>query len=174
MKTYKIDLTHSSVSFKIRHLLISNVTGQFRNFDATLEKPAEDFSEARVTFVAQTNSVETNNEQRDAHLKSADFFDVVNHPEIKFVSTAVQKLDEESYKITGDLTIKSITKSVDINATFNGETTDGYGQVKIGFEGETKINRKEFGLTWSMATEAGQIVVGDDVKLQFDVQFIEQ
>ncbi|MGF7230875.1 YceI family protein [Arachidicoccus sp.] len=174
MKTYKIDPLHSSVSFKIRHLLISNVTGQFTNFEATLEKPGDDFSGAKVTFVAQTNSVDTNNEQRDNHLKSADFFDAENHPEIKFVSTGVQKSDEESYKITGDLTIKNITKAVTINATFNGETTDGYGQVKIGFEGDTKVNRKEFGLTWGMVTEAGQVVVGDDVKLQFDVQFTQQ
>lgn len=174
MKTYKIDQVHSNVSFKIRHLLISNVTGNINNFDAILEKPNEDFTDAKVTFTADMSSVSTNNEQRDGHLKSADFFDVEKFPELKFVSTNVKKTGDTEYAITGDLTIKDVTKPLVINAEFNGETVDGYGQTKIGFEADAKLNRKEYGLTWSMATEAGQIVVGDDVKLHFDIQFIAQ
>ncbi|ANI90037.1 hypothetical protein A9P82_12540 [Arachidicoccus ginsenosidimutans] len=173
MATYKIDITHSSVSFKIRHLLISNVTGNFTSFDATLEKDGDDFLNAKVSFTAQTASVDTNNEQRDAHLKSADFFDAEKFPEIKFVSTGVEK-DGDIYDITGDLTIKDVTKSVVLRAEYNGETVDPYGQTKIGFEGSGKINRKDFGLTWSAVTEAGSVVVGDDVKLLFDVQFVKQ
>ncbi|HEY0297941.1 MAG TPA: YceI family protein [Arachidicoccus sp.] len=173
MKTYKIDSAHSSVCFKIRHLLISNVSGHFKIFDGSLEKIGDDFTGAKVDFVAQVDSIDTSNEQRDAHLKSADFFDVEKHPEIKFVSTSIEK-DADSYKVAGELSIKGITKNVILNTTFNGETVDGYGQTKIGFEGDTKINRKDFGLTWSMTTEAGGIVVADDVKLEFDVQFVQQ
>lgn len=174
MKTYKIDPTHSSVSFKIRHLLISNVNGSFHDFEGSLQRPNEDFTGSDVIFSVHAGSVYTGNEQRDAHLKGPDFFSADEFPLIRFASTHVEKKSVSEYILTGDLTIKEVTKKVDIDLEYNGETEDGHGQTKIGFDGETKLNRKEFGLNWSMVTETGKVVVGDDVKLQFEMQLVQQ
>ena len=172
MKNYKIDPAHSDVMFKVRHLLISNVSGKFKIFEGELDRVNDDFSESKVSFFAKVDSIDTGNDQRDGHLKSPDFFDVEKYPDIRFSSTRFTK-DGDDCTISGDLTIHGVTKNISLNATFNGETTDPYGQKKIGFEGRGKISRQDFGLTWSATTETGSIVVSDDVKLEFDVQFIQ-
>lgn len=173
MATYKIDASHSDIIFKVKHLMITTVTGQFKSFDATLSADAEDFSDAVVTFTADINSVDTRSEQRDTHLKSDDFFAAEKYPELKFTSTSFEK-NSDSHVLKGNLTIRDITKPVELKADFNGVVVDPWGQTKVGFEAEGKIKRKEFGLGWDAVTEAGGIVVSDEVKLQFHVQFVKQ
>lgn len=169
-----IDPTHSEVEFKVKHLMISTVTGKFNSFNAEVSTPGEDFSQANVHFTADAASITTGNEQRDGHLKSDDFFNAEKFPQLVFKSTAVSKHSDNQFKITGDLTIRDITKSVTLDVEFNGTMTDPYGQHKAGFEVTGKINRKEFGLQWSATTETGGIVVSDDVKIHCNVQFVKQ
>ncbi|MFY7652062.1 MAG: YceI family protein [Chitinophagaceae bacterium] len=174
MATYQIDPLHSEIVFKVKHLMISTVTGNFNSFDASMQTDADDFENAAISFSAQANSISTNNEQRDGHLKSADFFDAEKYPEIKFVSTSFKKKNDEQYILVGNLTIKDQTHSVELAAEYGGTMTDFYGQTKVGFEVSGKISRSQFGLTWSAVTEAGGIVVSDEIKLQLAVQFIKQ
>lgn len=171
---WAIDPTHSEVTFKVKHLVISTVSGSFSSFDGTVETEGDDFEDAQVEFSIDVNSISTNQEQRDAHLKSADFFDSETFPKITFRSTGFTKAGEDDYKLTGDLTIKDVTKPVTLDVEYGGSTTDFYGNYKAGFEVNGKINRKEFGLVWHAVTEAGSIVVGDDIKLNMNVQFIKQ
>lgn len=173
MTTYKIDAAHSDILFKVKHLMITTVTGQFKNFDATLVTASEDFSNASVSFTADVNSIDTRSEQRDGHLKSDDFFNAEKFPQLKFTSTSFSK-NGTGYVVKGDLTIRDITKPVEFHADFNGTMADPWGQTKIGFEAEGTIKRKEFGLKWDGITETGGVVVSDDVKLQLNVQFIKQ
>ena len=173
MENYKIDTAHSEILFKVKHLMITNVTGQFKDFDATLTSSKEDLSDAQVTFTANVDSIDTSNEQRDAHLKATDFFDVEKFPNLKFVSTSVETNGDELV-LKGDLTIRDVAKPVELKADYNGSVVDPWGQTKIGFEAEGKIKRKEFGLTWDAVTEAGNIMLSDDVKLQLNVQFVKQ
>ena len=167
---WNIDPTHSEIQFKVKHLVISTVTGHFRQFEGTVETEGDDFDTATIHFEADTASVDTNQPQRDEHLRSAEFFDSEQYPKMTFQSTTFEKTGDESYKVTGDLTIKGITKPVELKAEFGGSMTDFYGNYKSGFEISGKINRKEFGLTWDAVTEAGGIVVGDEVKLALNVQ----
>src|SRR5690349_11953482 len=174
-KTWAIDPMHSEVQFKIKHLMITNVTGSFNIFQATVETEDEDFMKAKVSFTADVASIDTGNEQRDGHLQSADFFDAKKYPQIKFVATKYENVDNDgSYDIYGDLTIKDVTKNVKLSVEFGGVVSDAYGNVKAGFSINGKINRKDFGLTWSAVTEAGGIVVSDEVKLMAEIQLIEQ
>ncbi|HYF03820.1 MAG TPA: YceI family protein, partial [Patescibacteria group bacterium] len=155
--TWKIDPTHSEIQFKVKHLMITTVTGYFKTFDATVETEGDDFSKAtRIEFTADINSIETNNEQRDTHLKSADFFDAANHSELKFVGRSYEANGDRA-KLHGDLTIRGTTKPITLDVEFAGTVTDPYGQHKAGFTLDTKVSRKEFGLLWNAATEAGQI-----------------
>ncbi len=174
MATYKIDPAHSEILFKVKHLMITNVTGSFGTFDGTLESESADFSDAKATFEADINSITTNNEQRDGHLKSDDFFSAEKFPKLTFVSTSFVKVNDEDYKLTGDLTIKGVTKSVTLDVVYGGTTNDPWGQTKAGFEINGKINRKDFGLVWGVVTEAGSVLLGDDVKLALNVQFTKQ
>ena len=174
MSTYKIDASHSEIIFKVKHLMITNVTGSFQQFDASMESTNDDFSDATIKFEANVDSISTNNEQRDGHLKSDDFFSAEKYPTINFVSSAFTKQAGNNYSLKGDLTIKGITKPVELNVELGGEMKDPYGQHKVGFEINGKFNRSEFGLTWSATTEAGGIVVSDEVKLQMEVQMIKQ
>lgn len=173
MATYKIDASHSDILFKVKHLMITTVTGNFKSFDATLTAEAEDFSDAQVSFSADVNSLDTRSEQRDGHLKSDDFFNAEKFPELKFTSTSFSK-NGDGYVLKGDLTIRDITKPIELKADYNGAMVDPWGQHKVGFEAEGIIKRKEYGLSWDAVTEAGGIVVSDDVKLQLNVQFIKQ
>ncbi len=154
--------------------MITNVTGSFTKFDATLESSNEDFSDAKIAFEAETASISTNNEQRDGHLKSDDFFAADKFPKLSFTSTSFTKKGDDAYTLVGDLTIRDVTKSVELAVEYGGTATDPYGQVKAGFEINGKINRKDFGLTWGAVTEAGGVVVSDEVKLHLNVQMIKQ
>lgn len=170
---WSIDPTHSEVLFKVKHLMITTVTGRFNKFAASAET-SDDFKTAsNISFSAEINSIDTNNEQRDGHLKSADFFDAANHAEIKFIGTGYKSTGDD-FKLQGDLTIKDTTKPVTLNVEFGGIVVDPYGQTKAGFTIDGKISRKEFGLTWSAITEAGGVVVGDEIKLQAEIQLIKQ
>ena len=170
-----LDPTHSEVQFKIKHLVISTVTGSFKTFAGSLQSTGNDgFANGNVEFTLDVNSIDTNQEQRDAHLKSEEFFDAATHPQIKFESTAFAKTGDDTYQIAGNLTVKGVTKPVTLEAEYGGSAVDFYGNHKAGFEVTGKINRKEFGLTWGAVTEAGSIVVGDDVKLIGNVQFVKQ
>ena len=168
---WTIDPTHSEITFKVKHLVISTVTGKFQEFDATIESDNEDFEDANITFEANINSIETGNEDRDNHLKSEDFFNASEFPKMTFKSTSFKKVGDGEYKLIGDLTIRGNTKQVELDAEYGGTVIDPYGQTKAGFEVTGKINRKEFGLTWSAVTEAGSVVVSDEVKLNLNVQF---
>lgn len=174
MSTFKIDAAHSEIIFKVKHLMITNVTGSFTKFDATMESATADFSDARISFEADVNSISTNNEQRDGHLKSDDFFSAEKFPALSFKSTSFSHQGGSDYSLVGDLTIRDITKSVEFAVEYGGTATDPYGQVKSGFEISGKINRKDFGLTWGAVTEAGGVVVSDEVKLLLNVQMIKQ
>ncbi|MDB5234677.1 MAG: hypothetical protein JWR44_1670 [Hymenobacter sp.] len=169
-----LDPTHSEVQFKIKHLVISTVTGSFKSFSGSMESASDDnFENAQLEFSLDVDSIDTNQEQRDAHLKGDEFFDVAKFPTIKFQSTSFVK-DGDGYKVTGNLTMKDVTKPVTLAAEYGGSAVDFYGNHKAGFEVTGKINRKEFGLTWGAVTEAGSIVLGDDVKLIANVQFAKQ
>ena len=174
MATYKIDAAHSEVTFKVKHLMITNVTGSFTKFDGVLESDEADFTDAKVSFEADVDSITTNNEQRDAHLKADDFFAADKFPKLTFVSTGIEKKNDEEYVLTGNLTIRGITKPVSLKVNYGGTATDPWGQVKAGFEIEGKINRKEFGLTFHAVTETGGIMLSDDVKLNLQIQVIKQ
>jgi polyisoprenoid-binding protein YceI len=168
-----IDPMHSEVHFKVKHLVISTVTGTFKSFEGSLETSSTDFEDALIQFSMDINSIDTNQEQRDAHLKSADFFDAEQFPTISFKSISFKK-DGDDYALTGDLTVKNVTKQVKLDVEFGGVATDFYGNEKAGFEISGKISRKEFGLTWEGITEAGAIVVGDDIKLNMNIQLAKQ
>ncbi|ALW84088.1 hypothetical protein AUC43_02615 [Hymenobacter sedentarius] len=169
-----LDPTHSEVQFKIKHLVISTVTGSFKTFQGSMQTEGDSFENAKIEFTLDVASVDTNQEQRDAHLKSDEFFDATKFPHIKFESTSFVKESGDTYKLNGNLTMKDVTKPVTLEAEFGGEAVDFYGNHKAGFEVTGKLNRKEFGLTWGAVTEAGSIVLGDDVKLIINVQFVKQ
>jgi polyisoprenoid-binding protein YceI len=169
-----IDPMHSEVQFKVKHLVISTVTGFFKSFEGSMETTNDDFQDAEIDFAINIDSIDTNQSQRDEHLKSADFFDAAKDPQITFKSTSFKKVDDDDYKLTGDITIKGITKPVTLDVEFGGSTDDFYGNTKAGFEITGKVNRKDFGLTWDGITEAGSVVVGEDIKLMINVQFAKQ
>lgn len=171
MSTYKIDPMHSEVSFKVKHLMISTVTGHFTKFDSTVEATKEDLSDAKIQFEADIDSVTTSNEQRDGHLKSPDFFDAANHPKMTFTSTSFSKKDGSNYVLEGNLTLRGKSQPVKLDVEYNGKMVDPYGNEKHGFEVNGKINRKDFGLGWGAVTEAGGVVVSDDVKIHANIQF---
>ena len=171
---WKIDPAHSEIQFKVKHLMITTVTGYFRTFDLEVETQTEDFNSAtRIEFTADINSIDTNNAQRDTHLKSADFFDAENHGQLRFIGKKYEA-DGDEAKLYGDLTIRGITKPVTLKVDFGGIVVDPYGQTKAGFTVNGKISRKEFGLVWNAVTEAGQIVVSDDIRVLAEVQLVKQ
>ena len=169
-----LDPSHSEVQFKVKHMMISNVSGEFTKFDATLETEGDDFQTAKVTFTVDVDSLTTKSEQRDGHLKSADFFDAGNFPQMKFVSTKYENVDNDgSYEVYGDLTIRGITKPVKLDAEFGGVIKDPWGSTRAGITVTGKINRKEFGLTWSGTTETGSLIVSDEVRLHVALEFVK-
>ncbi len=171
---WKIDPAHSEVQFKVKHLMITTVTGYFRNFDLSLETDGDDFATARnIRFTADISSIDTNNDQRDTHLKSPDFFDAEQHSQLQFVGTQYEVNGDEA-RLQGDLTIRGTTRPITLNVEFGGMVVDPYGQTKAGFTVSGKISRKEFGLTWNAVTEAGSVVVSDEIKLLAEVQVIKQ
>jgi polyisoprenoid-binding protein YceI len=172
MANWNLDPMHSEVQFKVKHLVISTVTGRFNSFTASMEASADDFSDAKVSFSADVDSIDTNNGQRDGHLKSDDFFNATQYPKLSFVSTKIEKAGSD-YKLTGDLTIRDKTLPVTLTVEYGGTTVDPYGQTKAGFEISGKVNRKDFGLAWSAVTEAGGLVVGDEIRLLLSIQMVK-
>jgi polyisoprenoid-binding protein YceI len=166
-----IDNMHSDVQFKIKHLVISTVSGSFAKFSAEAEADGDQFENAKINFSADANSISTGAEQRDGHLKSADFFDTANHPTVDFISTSFTKVSDDNYSLKGNLSMHGITQPITLNVEFGGIMKDPYGNIKAGFEVTGKLNRKDFGLTWGVVTEAGGVMLGDEVKIVANVQF---
>lgn len=176
METTKwtIDPSHSEIGFKVKHLMITNVNGVFTEFTGNIETVRMDFATALVNFVINPGSVNTGSADRDNHLKSPDFFDVEKFNEITFKSESLQKTDDDTFVMTGDLTIKGISKKVSLNVEFNGLMKDPWGNEKAGFSLSGKINRKDWGLNWNAALETGGVLVGEEVKIQAEVQLLKQ
>ncbi|HRN27631.1 MAG TPA: YceI family protein [Ignavibacteriaceae bacterium] len=171
MTTWKIDPGHSEVNFRVKHLLVSTVRGNFDNFNAAIETSNEDFSDAKIKFEADVNSINTKNEQRDTHLKSADFFDAENHPKMTFESTSVKVVSDHEMKVKGMLTLRGVTKEITLDVIYNG-IVSGFGDVKVaGFEVNAKLNRFDYGLKWNTLTEAGGVVVSNEVKIEILAEF---
>ena len=168
-----LDPIHSELEFKVKHLMISTVTGKFNEFTAELETDTEDFSDTKVSFEAQVASIDTHNTDRDNHLKSGDFFDAEKYPTLKFESASLGK-EGDDYVLNGNLTIKDVTKPAKLKVEFGGIATDPWGNVKAGFTLEGKIKRAAFGLTWNAALETGGVMVSDDVRILGDLQFVKQ
>jgi polyisoprenoid-binding protein YceI len=171
--TWKLDPTHSELQFKVKHLMITTVTGYFKQFDLAVETATDDFTTAsKIDFTADINSIDTNNQQRDTHLKSADFFDAETHRQLRFTGTKYEA-DGDEAKLHGELTIKGVTKPITLKVEFGGIVVDPYGQTKAGFTVSGKISRKEYGLTWNAVTEAGHVVVSDEIRIQAEIQLVK-
>ena len=167
-----LDPSHSELMFKVKHLMITNVKGEFKNFTAQIDH--EDFTKGNVSVTIDATSIFTNNSDRDNHLKSADFFDVEKFPVLVFESSSMKKLSDDEYKLTGNLTIKGISHEITLDVEFGGTNKDPWGNEKAGFSFEAKINRKDWGLNWNAALETGGVLVSDEVKLVGEVQFVKQ
>ena len=171
---WKIDTAHSEIQFKVKHLMITTVTGYFKQFDLNAETETDDFTTTKkIEFTADIDSIDTNNAQRDAHLKSADFFNAEEHAQLRFVGTKYEAKGDEA-KLHGELSIRGVTKPITLNVEHGGIVVDPYGQIKAGFTVSGKISRKEFGLTWNAVTEAGSVVVSDEIKIHAEVQLVKQ
>lgn len=171
---WKADPAHSEVQFKVKHLMITTVTGYFKQFNLEVETDSEDFETTRkIVFTADINSISTNNEQRDTHLKSSDFFSSEQYPQLKFYGEKYES-SNESAQLSGELTIRNVTKPVTLQVEYGGTVVDPYGQTKAGFTVTGKISRKAFGLVWNAVTEAGQVVVSDEIKISAEVQLVRQ
>ncbi|WP_348797732.1 YceI family protein [Flavobacterium adhaerens] len=170
---WAIDPTHSEIGFKVKHMMFTNVSGKFTTYDSVITTEDDNFEKATIEFSADINSINTNNTDRDNHLKSGDFFDAENHPKLTFKATSfTQKGDD--YELTGDLSIRGISKSVTFPAEFSGLMKDPWGNTKAGLNIDGKINRKDWGLNWNSALETGGVLVGEEVKLNIELQLIKQ
>ncbi|MEO7524553.1 MAG: YceI family protein [Ferruginibacter sp.] len=168
-----IDLTHSEIAFKIKHLMISNVKGQFRQFEASIYTTGDDFMSAEIDCSIDVLSVDTNSPDRDKHLKSVDFFDAEQFPQISFTSNTVENVDKDgSYELWGNLTIKGISKKIKVDVEFGGVVKDPWGNEKAGFAINGKVNRKDWGLNWNAALETGGILVGEEVHISCEIQLM--
>ena len=172
--TWTIDPAHTQVWFSVKHMMFATVKGQFPGVAGTLTLDERDAGASRIEVQLEAGTIDTRNEQRDAHLRSADFFDVEQYPQLTFVSRRVESLGGTQYRITGDLTIRGITREVVLEAEETGRGTDPWGQAKLGFTATARIDRKEFGLTWNQALEAGGVLVSDEVKISIDGQAIRE
>ena len=170
---WNLDAAHSEVSFKVKHMMITNVSGGFNEFTVDAETEGEDFTKSTVNFTAKAASVNTNSEQRDGHLRSAEFFDSEKFPELEFKATSYEKISGSDYKLKGDLTIKDVTKNITLDVEYGGINKDPWGNMKAGFTITGKINRKDFGLTWNAALETGGVMVSDDVKINCEIQLVK-
>lgn len=169
-----LDPAHSELIFRVRHLMISNVKGEFRKFDVSMENDGNDFKDAKVSVDIDANSISTNNTDRDTHLRSADFFDTENFQKLTFESSELNKLDEGNYQLKGLLTIKGTSKEVVLDVDFGGFMKDPYGNEKAGFSISGKFNRKDWGLNWNATLEAGGLMVSDEVRLNAEIQVVKQ
>lgn len=169
-----LDPTHSELGFKVKHLMISNVSGTFKSFSAEMETEDADLTRARIRLTAQVASISTNNDQRDAHLRNSDFFEADTYPELQFLSTRVEKLDNETFHLFGDLTLKGVTKPVKLSVDYNGVTKDPWGNQRAGFTVSGKINRKDWGLSYNAVLETGGVALGEEVKISADIQMVKE
>jgi polyisoprenoid-binding protein YceI len=170
---YTLDVAHSRIGFVARHAMITKVRGAFNDFEGKAYLNAEDPAKSNVTLTIKVDSIDTRNEQRDAHLRSNDFLDLATYPEITFVSTAVEPLGDDKYRVTGDLTIRGVTKPVSVDFEFTGSAVDPFGNTRVGLEGTTKINRKDWGVNFNVALEAGGFLVSEEITLEFEISAIK-
>jgi len=170
MSTYKIDPLHSEIEFKIKHLMISTVNGRFGVFDASMESSKPDFTDAKITFECDVDSISTGVADRDAHLRTSDFFDTEKYPKIKFVSTGIKHKSGQEYDLMGDFTIRDVTNPITLSCVFGGSDVDAYGQTKYGFDLSGSVRRADYGLVFQAYGGAGSAMVGDEVKLIVSVQ----
>jgi polyisoprenoid-binding protein YceI len=170
---WKLDPAHSEVTFKVKHMMITNVTGHFTEFSGEVDVDNEDFSHAEIQFTAKATSVDTHAEQRDGHLRSPEFFDAEKYPEIKFKSTSYEKVSGSDYKLKGDLTIRDVTKNITLDVEYGGTQKDPWGNLKAGFTVNGKLNRKDFGLNWNAVLETGGVMVSDEVRIHCEVQIVK-
>ncbi len=171
---WAIDPAHSEIGFKVKHMMFTNVSGKLQSFEAAIESEGEAFETTTIRFTANVESINTNDEGRDKHLKGADFFDVEKFPRLSFVSTGLKKISDDKYRLSGDLTIKDTTRPVDLDVEYSGLLKDPWGNTRVAAVVNGKINRKDFGLTWNAALETGGVLVGEEVKLIAEVQLIKQ
>lgn len=171
---WTIDPSHSEILFKAKHLVISSVSGKFNEFYGSVETEGDNFENAKTEFTAKTASIDTGTKDRDAHLRSDDFFNSEKYPDLKFKSTSITKIGDQEHKMKGDLTIRDITKPIELDVVLGGIVNDPYGNTKAGFSITGNVNRKEFGLRWNAVTEAGSVVVGDIIKLDLNVQVVKE
>jgi len=169
-KKWAIDTTHSAVDFSVKHMMISRVKGSFNEFTADVEADVTDLTTAKINFTIDVNSVDTRSTDRDNHLRSGDFFDVEKYPSITFVSTDVKKIGDDEYELTGDVTIKDVTKQETFTVEYEGSGQDPWGNEKVGFTANGKLNRKAYGLTWNQTLETGGVLVGEDIKINLQIQ----
>lgn len=171
---YKVDPSHSLIQFKVKHLAIATVRGNFVDFDGEFSYDPANIAASKASATISAKSVDTSNQKRDDHLRNEDFFNVEKHPQIKFVSKEIKDIDDNEFVVVGDLTINGVTKTIELEAEFNGVAKDPWGNERAGFTAEGKIDRKDFGLTWNKALEAGGFVVGDEVKIHLEVEGIKE
>jgi polyisoprenoid-binding protein YceI len=169
-----LDPTHSELRFKIRHLMISNVSGSLKNFQAEVEMNEADFSSAQINLTGEMSSITTNNEQRDGHLRTSDFFEVEKYPELKFSSTKVEKIDNENFALYGELTLKGVTKPIKLNVEYNGLAKDPWGSERTGFFVTGKINRSEWGVNFNSVLETGGVALSEEVRIDSELQLVKQ
>lgn len=167
---WKVDPTHSSLDFSVKHMMVSRTKGTFHNFDASIEADPADLTTANIEFTVDVASVDTRNEDRDNHLRSGDFFDVENHPKMTFKSTNISKNGDGEYEVTGDLTLHGVTHPETFKVEFEGQGKDPWGNEVAGFSGEGKIKRSNYGLTYNAALETGGVLIGDDVRVMIQIE----
>ena len=169
-----LDSTHSELGFKIKHLMITNVSGSFKNFKAEVDTEETDFSTAQINLSAEMASITTNNEQRDAHLLNSDFFEVEKYPELKFKSTKLEKIDSDTYSLFGKLTMKGVTKPVRLSVEYNGLSKDPWGGERAGFVVTGKINRSDWGVNFNGVLETGGVMLSEEVRINGEIQLVKQ
>lgn len=171
--TYTVDPSHSQIGFGARHAMVTKVRGQFKDFAGVGFFDAENPSNSNLSITIQVNSIDTHNADRDNHLRGGDFFAIEAHPEITFKSTSIKKSSESVYEVTGDLTLKGVSKSISFEMEYTGAAVDPYGNQRIGVEGKTTINRKDWGVNWNVALEAGGLLVSENISLEFEISAIK-
>ncbi len=172
--TWKVDASHSNVLFTVSHMVVSEVTGRFTDFEATLIQNGTDFTGGKLNAKIKSTSINTDNDGRDKHLRSADFFDAEKHPEITFVSKSFEKTGKDIYKITGDFSMRGVTKTVTLDAKYKGTTKDPWGNTKAGFKATTSLNRMDFGVTWSKSLDSGGLVVGETIDVTLQIELVQE
>jgi polyisoprenoid-binding protein YceI len=173
LSTWNIDASHSTLGFSVRHLVIAKVHGKFTKFNGAVKLDEQDLAASEVNVTLEAASIDTSEPKRDEHLRSADFFDVVAHPQLTFASKRIEKTGADAFKVTGDLSIHGVKKEVALDVEYSGKGKDPWGNERVAFTGKTSINRTEFGLKWNQALEAGGVLVGEKIEISFDVQAVK-